>query len=57
MTSYVLHYLFWGLMPIIPLFGVVIILSDFALILRKDRKYIHDHLAGTSVINIIKEYE
>jgi len=52
MTSYVIRYLFLSIMPLIPLFGILIMMIDFMLIFQKDRKCIHDHLAGTSVIKV-----
>ncbi|MCP5064035.1 MAG: RDD family protein [Ignavibacteriae bacterium] len=52
MTSYVIRYLFISIMPLIPLFGILIMMIDFILIFQKDRKCIHDHLAGTTVIKM-----
>jgi uncharacterized RDD family membrane protein YckC len=36
----------------IPYFGGVLILADSLLIFRKDRRCLHDHIAGTRVVKV-----
>jgi len=36
----------------IPVIGVVLVLADPLLIFRKDRRCLHDHLAGTQVVRV-----
>jgi len=51
-ASYGLRYLVPSLLPLIPVFGYVLSLVDFLLIFAKDRRCIHDHLAGTKVVKV-----
>ena len=46
------RYLPLRLIALIPKIGGVLILVDYAFILRKDERCIHDHLAGTVVVKV-----
>lgn len=47
---YFIRYFLTMIYPIIPLFGVILSMVNYLFIFRKDRRCIHDHLAGTKVI-------
>ncbi|NPB09543.1 MAG: RDD family protein [Thermodesulfobacteria bacterium] len=49
---FIYRYLFLGLLGLIPFFGTFIGLLDALFIFRKDRRCLHDHLAGTIVIDV-----
>ena len=51
-SSYGLRYIISGLFPFIPILGNFLGLIDILFIFRKDRRCIHDHIAGTKVIKI-----
>ena len=50
--SYVLRYFVPALLMFVPVFGLVMALIDFLLIFSRERKCVHDHLAGTKVVSI-----
>ncbi len=51
-VSYGLRYFIPALFPLFPLIGGFISLLDILFIFKKDRRCIHDHIAGTKVIKI-----
>ncbi len=48
---FIYRYLFLGLLGLIPLFGTLLGLVNALFIFRSDRRCLHDHLAGTIVID------
>jgi uncharacterized RDD family membrane protein YckC len=50
-SSYGMRYFVPSIINIIPFIGGFIYLADILFIFRKDRRCIHDHLAGTKVIS------
>ncbi len=49
---FIYRYLFLGLLGLIPFFGGLLGLVDALFIFRSDRRCLHDHLAGTIVIEV-----
>jgi uncharacterized RDD family membrane protein YckC len=50
--SYGLRYFVPALFPLLPFLGGLLSMADILFIFRKDRRCIHDHLAGTKVISV-----
>ncbi len=49
-----LRYLPWWAASIVPFVGGLFVLIDALFIFRKDRRCIHDHIAGTKVVQVQK---
>ncbi len=49
-----LRYLPWWAASIVPFVGGLLVLIDALFIFRKDRRCIHDHIAGTKVVQVQK---
>lgn len=49
-TIYGMRYLSMSLLPFVPIIGGLLSFVDILLIFRKDRRCLHDHIAGTKVI-------